>query len=53
MIHGNMNAPKYTNGILQTKVKLSACDQFQDMEAFIFQKHSAPYHVAQVYKKWF
>lgn len=45
-----MNAQKYINEIPQSQLNLNACEIFQDIEAFILQKDSAPCHVAKVCK---
>lgn len=41
------------NEILQSEIRLSPHDLFQDNEAFIFLQNLASWHAAKVCNRWF
>lgn len=47
VINGNINASKYVNDILQSRLKLSSRDLLFDNEASIFEHNLALYHVSK------
>jgi len=53
LINGTLNASRYINEVLETKLMPSVHDIFGDISEFVFQQDGAPCHTAKTCIKWF